>query len=213
MTCPIAVTSGACSSRNPANERSAWSVLRTLPGRSVQPIWAASTAASRLLSLTRSWSADVTWVSRQLLPAFAPVQALARRPLVLDVDDAVWLNTGGHRAKDLARASTAVVCGNEYLAEYFRQWNPAVHVIPTAIDTHLLHPARKSNTSGDTVVVGWSGTSGNFPLLYEIEGAIARVMQERTNVRFRVMADRPPRFTRLPEARVEFVRWAPGLEP
>lgn len=181
--------------------------------RSLQPIWAGSTAAARLLSLTRSWTADVTWVSRQLLPAFAPAHALARRPLVLDVDDAVWLNTGGHRAKDLARASSVVVCGNEYLADYYRQWNSAVHVIPTAIDTHLLHPARQNKSSGDAVVVGWSGTSGNFPLLYGIEKAIARVMQERRNVRLRVMADRAPRFADVPEARVDFVQWAPGLEP
>jgi glycosyltransferase involved in cell wall biosynthesis len=181
--------------------------------RSLRPIWVGSTAAARLLSLTRSWTADVTWVSRQLLPAFAPVHLLARRPLVLDVDDAVWLNTGGHRAKDLARSSTVVVCGNEYLADYYRQWNSAVHVIPTAIDTHLLHPARRTTSSSDAIVLGWSGTSVNFPLLYGIEKALACVMQERRNVRLRVMADRPPRFTHLPGARVDFVRWEPGLEP
>jgi glycosyltransferase involved in cell wall biosynthesis len=181
--------------------------------RTLQPIWAAATAAERALALTRSWTADVTWVSRQLLPAFAPAHALARRPMVLDVDDAVWLNTGGHRAKDLARASAVVVCGNEYLADYFRQWNSSIHVIPTAIDTHLLHPAGKTDAHGDDVVLGWSGTSGNFPLLYEIQSAIARVMQVRRNVRLRVMADRPPRFAHLPEERVDFVRWEPGLEP
>jgi glycosyltransferase involved in cell wall biosynthesis len=181
--------------------------------RGLQPIWVSSTAAARLLSLTRSWTSDVTWVSRQLLPAFAPVQALARRPMVLDVDDAVWLNTGGHRAKDLARASTVVVCGNEYLANYYRQWNTAVHVIPTAVDTQLLQPARQVGSSDNTVVLGWSGTSGNFPLLYEIEDAIARVMRERRNVRLVVMADRPPRFTNVPAAQVDFVRWEPGLEP
>jgi glycosyltransferase involved in cell wall biosynthesis len=185
-----------------------------LPRRkSLQPIWAGATAAARLLSLRRSWTSDVTWVSRQLLPAFAPVQALARRPMVLDVDDAVWLNTGGRRAKDLARASAVVVCGNEYLADYYRQWNSAVHVIPTAIDTNLFRPAHRANSPDDAIVLGWSGTSGNFPLLYEIEGAIARVMQERRNVRLCVMADRPPQFAQLPEARVDFVRWEPGLEP
>jgi glycosyltransferase involved in cell wall biosynthesis len=181
--------------------------------RNLRPIWVGSTTAARLLSLTRSWTADVTWVSRQLLPAFAPVQALAHRPMVLDVDDAVWLNTGGHRAKELAKASAVVVCGNEYLADYFRQWNSSIHVIPTAIDTHLLHPAQQSASPEDAVVLGWSGTSGNFPLLYEIEDAIGRVMQERRNVRLCVMADRPPRFAHLPEERVEFVRWEPGLEP
>ena len=179
--------------------------------RALRPLWAGATATSRVLDLTRSWAADLTWVSRQLLPAFAPVQALARRPMVLDVDDAVWLNTGGRRAKELARASAAVVCGNAFLADYFRQWNPAVHVIPTAIDARKYSP-RDAYADGDPVIVGWSGTSGNFGFLYEIEAALARVLEERPAVRLRVIADRPPAFTSLPDSQVDFVRWQPGIE-
>ena len=80
----------------------------------LRPLWIAATAVSRTAALTSSWKADVTWISRQLLPAFAPLQAIAKRPMILDVDDAVWLNTGGHRARDLARASDLVVCGNSF---------------------------------------------------------------------------------------------------
>ena len=43
--------------------------------RSLRPLWIAATAASRTAALTCSWKADVTWISRQLLPAFAPLQA------------------------------------------------------------------------------------------------------------------------------------------
>ena len=46
--------------------------------RALRPLWAGATATSRVLDLARSWGANLTWVSRQLLPAFAPVQALAR---------------------------------------------------------------------------------------------------------------------------------------
>lgn len=179
--------------------------------RALRPLWAGATATSRVIDLTRSWAADLTWVSRQLLPAFAPVQTLARRPMVLDVDDAIWLNTGGHRAKALARASAAVVCGNAYLADYFRQWNPAVHVIPTAIDLGRYSP-RAPFVDGEPVIIGWTGTSGNFGLLYEIETALARVLHQRPAVRLRVVADRPPAFTKLRGSQVEFVRWQPGIE-
>ena len=69
-----------------------------LPRRlALRPLWIAATAAARAAALTCSWRADVTWISRQWLPAFTPLQAMAKRPIVLDVDDAVWLNTGGHR--------------------------------------------------------------------------------------------------------------------
>ncbi len=179
--------------------------------RALRPLWAGATATSRVLDLARSWGANLTWVSRQLLPAFAPVQALARRPMVLDVDDAVWLNTGGRRAKELARASTAVVCGNAYLADYFRQWNSAIHVIPTAIDARKYSP-RAPSSDGDAAIIGWSGTSVNFAFLYEIEEALARVLEERPAVRLRILADRPPTFTTLPASRVDFVRWRPEIE-
>jgi glycosyltransferase involved in cell wall biosynthesis len=179
--------------------------------RALRPLWAGATAISRALDLARSWTADLTWVSRQLLPAFAPVHALARQPMVLDVDDAIWLNTGGHRAKNLAQASAAVVCGNAYLADYFRQWNAAVHVIPTAIDAHKYSP-RPAVAEDDPVIVGWSGTSGNFDFLYDIEEALARVLEERPAVRLRIVADRAPAFARISAARVEFIRWQPGIE-
>ena len=179
--------------------------------RSVRPLWAGATATRRLLDLTHSWSADITWVSRQLLPAFVPLHALARKPMVLDVDDAVWLNTGGRRAKALAQASTAVVCGNAYLAATFQEWNPAVHVIPTAIDVHKYTP-RTPSADGDPVIVGWTGSSGNFGFLYQIETALARVLEERRLVRLRIIADRAPAFKELPANRIEFIPWHPEVE-
>src|ERR1700761_1470043 len=126
----------------------------------LRPLWMAATAASRAAALTNSWRADVTWISRQLLPAFAPLQALAKRPMILDVDDAVWLNTGGHRARILAQASDLVVCGNSFLADQFSRWNRNVTIIPTAVNTSWYRPrAPRENMS--TLVLGWTGTSGN----------------------------------------------------
>ena len=40
--------------------------------RGLRPPWMAATALSRTATLACSWRADVTWISRQLLPAFAP---------------------------------------------------------------------------------------------------------------------------------------------
>ena len=110
--------------------------------RGLRPLWIAATAAARTAALTCSWKADVTWISRQFLPAFAPLQALAKRPMILDVDDAVWLNTGGHRAQHLARASDLVVCGNSFLADQFSRWNANVTIIPTAVNTSWYRPRR-----------------------------------------------------------------------
>src|ERR1700677_3643671 len=142
----------------------------------LRPLWIAATGVSRTATLTCSWKADITWISRQLLPAFAPLQAMAKRPMILDVDDAVWLNTGGHRARELARDSEMVVCGNSFLADQYSRWNRNVTIIPTAVNTSWYRP-RRPWESASALVLGWTGTSGNFPFLYSIEGALLRVLQ------------------------------------
>jgi glycosyltransferase involved in cell wall biosynthesis len=182
----------------------------------LRPLWMAATAASRAAALTSSWKADVTWISRQLLPAFAPLQAMAKHPMILDIDDAVWLNTGGHRARDLARASDLVVCGNNFLAHQFSRWNTNITVIPTAVNTcwyrPRLAPAGESPDHPPTLFLGWTGTSGNFPFLYAIERALMRVLQHCSHAKLLVVADRPPQFKLLPESRVEFEHWTPRTE-
>jgi glycosyltransferase involved in cell wall biosynthesis len=177
----------------------------------LRPLWMAATAATRTATLACSWKADVTWLSRQFLPAFTPLQALAKRPMILDVDDAVWLNTGGHRARDLARASDLVVCGNSFLADQFSRWNTNVTVIPTAVNTSWYRP-RRYRESAPALVLGWTGTSGNFPFLYSIEGALLRVFKYCSRAKLLVIADRPPQFQCLPESRVEFEAWTPRTE-
>ena len=186
----------------------------------LRPLWMVATAAARTGALTCSWNADVTWISRQLLPAFTPLQAMAKRPMVLDVDDAVWLNTGGHRARDLAMASDLIVCGNTFLANHFSRWNGNVTVIPTAVNTdwYQPHQTRDKDGAGDSpghapaLVMGWTGTSGNFPFLYAIEGALIRVFEHCGQAKLLVVADQPPQFKRLPASRVEFEPWTPRTE-
>jgi Glycosyl transferases group 1 len=178
--------------------------------RGLRPLWMAATAVARTATLACSWKADVTWISRQFLPAFAPVHGLAKRPMILDVDDAVWLNTGGHRVQNLARASSLVVCGNSFLANQFSRWNTNVTIIPTAVNTAWYRP--RLNSQSIHLVLGWTGTSGNFPFLYSIEGALMRVLEHCRKAKLLIVADRPPKFKYLPESRVDFERWTPQTE-
>jgi glycosyltransferase involved in cell wall biosynthesis len=184
--------------------------------KALRPLWMPATAFARMASLVRSWTADVTWISRQLLPAFIPLQGLAHRPMILDVDDAVWLNSGGRRAAELARACDVVVCGNSYLAERFACWNSNVAVIPTAVDTTRYRPpahtAQTDAENSSAPVLGWIGTSGNFPFLYAIEPALERVFHSFPQAKLLVVADRPPLFEHLAAHQVEFQLWSPQAE-
>ena len=173
----------------------------------------AVTAVSRTAALACSWKADVTWISRQFLPAFAPLQALAKRPMILDVDDAVWLNTGGHRAQDLARASDLVVCGNSFLADQFSRWNTNVTIIPTAVNTSWYRPRRSLRTD-DAPPWCWAGPAPAATSLSSTPSRehCMRVLQHCSQAKLLIVADRPPQFKRLPASRVEFERWTPRTE-
>ena len=39
----------------------------------------------------RSWRADVTWLERELLPGHETLERVLHRPVLFDVDDAIWL--------------------------------------------------------------------------------------------------------------------------
>src|ERR1700684_464091 len=95
-----------------------------------------------------------------------------------------------------------------YPADQFSRWNRNVTIIPTAVNTSWYRPRRPRENSS-ALVLGWTGTSGNFPFLYAIERALMRVLQHCGHAKLLVVADRPPQFKLLPESRVEFERWIP----
>ena len=172
--------------------------------------WGAATVSYRLASLLAGRGADAAWVCRQLLPAYIHIASLAAKPLVLDVDDAIWMTRGGHRVEALARSAALVVCGNAFLAEKFSEWTANIAILPTAVDTEFYRPAAAAAAHG--VVIGWIGTSGNFPYLASLQGALRRTLQRFPATRLLVVAEKAPTLDQLPADRVEFVRWSPQAE-
>jgi glycosyltransferase involved in cell wall biosynthesis len=192
-------------------------VERALPWESALPkrkllagMWALATVVSRLKDIAASCGTDMTIIQRQMLPAFVPLESFTKRPRVLDVDDAVWLTRGGRNVIKLARRCDSVICGNEFLAEYFRQWNHDVKILPTAVDTELLFPS--SEFSRTRALIGWTGTSENHRFLYSIEEALVQVLRENSDARLLIISDLPPRFTMIDNKYVEFVQWSPAAE-
>ena len=174
-------------------------------------VWAAKTVLERAFSIPASYWADLTLISRNLMPGFLPGDRLTRAPRVLDVDDAIWLTRGGHRAGALARACDLVICGNSFLAEHFSQWNRNVAILPTAVDASRVVPSEQSRNC-DAPVIGWTGTSLNFPYLYSIEPALQIVLAKNPRARLRVIAETAPSFSQLNPAQVDFVPWDPVTE-
>lgn len=144
---------------------------------------------------------------------------LTGRPVIFDFDDAIflkhttaanerfgWVKFPGKTAA-ICRLSQAVVVGNSYLADYARQFNPRVTIIPTSVDTVLYRPAPKSRVNG-RVIVGWTGSSTSQTYL-EASAPLLRRWAERSDVEIRVHSDRRPE---LPGVAFVWRRWSAETE-
>lgn len=178
----------------------------------LRPFWGTAALTVRVPAVVATHRYDVVFLQRELISTFLTLEPLTKRPRILDVDDAIFLHRGGRFAKRLAQLSDLVICGNDFLAEYFSRWNKNVAIIPTAVDTRRYTPRPLNCSSQSKLVIGWIGTSGNFKYLYQIEDALEKAVKTLPNAIFRVIADKVPRFRGALKERLEFVRWSPETE-
>lgn len=179
--------------------------LRWLPAALALPKLAAAAPG-----VAASWVGQVTWLQRALLPGLPSLEPLLRRPLVFDVDDAIWLHAplGERACRSIARRARVVVAGNEYLADWFRPYACDVQVVPTGIDTLRFRPRAAGVTRPPGFVIGWIGTSSNLPYLEAIQPALAGVLARCESARLLVVSDRRPRLPSLPSERVQWHPWS-----
>ena len=162
----------------------------------------------RMGDLLRAREVDAVLIHREAALVGPPVieWMLSRpldRPLVFDLDDAVWVPysspTYGALLSRLLkapgktfftlRAAAAVLAGNEHLAEEARRHNRNVHVVPTVVDTDIFRPVPRSNP---VPVLGWIGTPSSAQYL-RILGPVLGRLAERHRFVVRIVGA-PPGF-------------------
>jgi glycosyltransferase involved in cell wall biosynthesis len=123
-------------------------------------------------------------------------------PLVFDFDDAIWIhkvseaNKGFSFLKNtdkishIVRMAHTVVAGNPYLADWARQYNMNVRIVPTTIDTELYVPRPGGIQSNTPVVIGWSGSFSTIEHFNYAIPALLRVKDRfGDQVEFKVIGD------------------------
>jgi glycosyltransferase involved in cell wall biosynthesis len=182
----------------------------------------AASLSRALRHLPRRGQYDAIWLYRYALVAGPPIverlMARAGTPILYDFDDAIWMtdttdaNRGWASLKcagktaELCRMASAVVVGNETLAQYAREQNANVWVVPSTVDTDRYLP--REHTDGDRpIVIGWSGSPTTVKHLCTISGALRRVATA-TSVELRVMGGELD----LPGIPVSLRRWSPRRE-
>jgi glycosyltransferase involved in cell wall biosynthesis len=145
-----------------------------------------------------------------MLSTYSTLERLTARPRVLDVDDAIYLHRGGGFAQRLAGMADLVICGNAYLANWFKRYARKVVILPTGIDTAVYCPSKSGR--GRNGVIGWIGTAGNMKYLHAIEPALQRIVASNPDVTIRVISDAKPTFVGLTARNVEYKTWSASTE-
>lgn len=123
-------------------------------------------------------------------------------PVVFDFDDAIWLLdvSEGNRnlswLKDPRKTDRIigqvdhVIAGNAFLAQYAKQFNKSVEVIPTVIDTEKYRPVVSGEHTGP-IVIGWTGsrtTIGHLQASVDVLKDVQGKYGDRVEIR--VISDR-----------------------
>jgi glycosyltransferase involved in cell wall biosynthesis len=108
--------------------------------------------------------------------------------MVFDIDDAIW-EPPAHVSspflglvdfgwvRKMAGMCTHAVVGNAYLADYVRQYDPNITIIPTCIDMDKHVPKEHGDVSG-SVVLGWTGLKDNLGYLAHIEPVLQELARK-----------------------------------
>ncbi len=170
--------------------------------------------AGRLPGIMASRKADLTWLERHFVPGMDDLAGLLRPPLVLDIDDAIWLYNplGEKMVRRLVRRAEMVLAGNRFIADWCSNHQQNIRIVPTGIDCDRFRPRPAPKRPGAPFVVGWTGTSANFVFLEMIAPALARFLRAHRDAVLLVVADRRPRLAGLPAGQVVFVQWRAEIE-
>jgi hypothetical protein len=163
--------------------------FRTLytPGSSLTKALTVLTGAVRELTdvLATARDSDVIWVQREaslIGPEYLErLLALTGRPIVLDVDDAIWLAAPSEgaanpkwsrvlrssaKADRLLKLSCETIVGSSHLAEHANKHASRVTVIPTVVSRSEWTPALRPPQT--PICIGWVGSHSTAPFLQQL---------------------------------------------
>lgn len=175
-------------------------------------IWGLKALFERLLQVVKinSREYDCVIVQREMMSTLHTFERFLNKNKILDVDDAVYLHKNGNFIKEIAAGSKAVICGNEYIADKFKNWNDNIYVVPTAVDTNMFIPLAEEKRQNEIITLGWIGTSGGFKYVYKIEDALNFILNKYPNVELLIVSDMEPVFKKIKN--YKFVKWSAQKE-
>jgi len=155
-------------------------------------------SANRLFRLANLSQFDLVVIHREAFPFLTPLLEkwiMRRHPrVVFSFDDAIYAGHGdvstlnhpllyrlkyGRGVDAVLRDSLHVVAGNRFLADYARQFNSRVSIVPTVVDCQQYRckpvPAGLQDKKRQPITVGWVGSRSTVAYLSAVEPALQRL--------------------------------------
>jgi len=177
----------------------------------------------RFAAVKKARDYDLVYILREAAllgpPVFERMVHKTGVPIVYDFDDAIFVSyrspSNGYlsylkfagKTKTICGLASHVMVGNPYLADYARQFNDHVTVIPTTIDTKR-YQVPSSRSSNGVPVIGWTGSHSTVQHLDTLRGALKK-LAAREKFRLRVIGT--PVYELAP-IDVEAMRWRAKTE-
>jgi len=157
----------------------------------------------RLRELKKIRNYDIVFIQREafmLGTCYFEKRYAKRSKIIFDYDDAIWLDlVSGHnrrfrflknpdKTKTIIGLSRLVFAGNQFLADYAKQFNQNVVIVPTTIDTNVYQPAY--DMGKERICIGWSGSFSTIAHFTTCLDALRVIKNKYGNrVYFKVIGD------------------------
>jgi len=134
---------------------------------------------------------NLIFIHREVYPLrislFDKILKLTNRPIVLDLDDAIFLRQPYEdkmlsklkqpkSVYNLIRDSAYVIVCNQYLKDHLLSYNPNIEIIPTCVDGDLFRMAHK-DMQNRKITIGWIGSHSTAEYLRPIYSVLQRLAQ------------------------------------
>ncbi|MFN8625566.1 MAG: glycosyltransferase [Candidatus Binatia bacterium] len=132
----------------------------------------------------------VSIVKSPSLSLYQRLRRLRRPRVLMDINDALWLQKNGDWAEldAMLREVDAVICENNYLSNYATRFNPRTFVIDDAPQLEVFDRWRaKIRRSPEEIVVGWIGGQSNIGPLFKILEPLEALSIRYPQLRLRVV--------------------------
>ncbi|MGZ3886788.1 MAG: glycosyltransferase [Flavisolibacter sp.] len=167
---------------------------------------------------------DYVVVHREAAPLGPPVfewlvAKVWKKKLIFDFDDAIWIPAISEqnklaryikcfwKTKWICKWAYKVAAGNEYLANFARQYNERVSVVPTSVDTGCRYKPLVDQAV-DSPSIGWTGSHSTIKYLDAILPVLQELQKEH-HFNLYIICNRRPDFT-FPS--LKYIEWKESSE-